>query len=360
MARCSAFILAFAHVLASHAAMAGTITGPSVERSTSGQLVVRWTDTDPVDMFQSDRPDATIATATLVSARDTDGVHEVPLSGTARPYFLLRDSRSKAIVRIAERVLPLEQGSNFRDIGGYAAAGGKHVRWGMIYRSGAQPLLTDADVRAVKALGIANLVDLRSDEERVIAPTRLDAIPYKAVGYPMSSMMPGGSKIGQDAGNPMQGIEIIYRNFPTQLAPQVRAVFRTLLAKEGPMVYSCSAGQDRTGFTTALILSTLGVPRETIYADYLLSTANRRPQWEMPPISEAVAASSPVAAFFAGFQKNPAAAKPQPLMTADGTPYLTYAFAEIERRWGSVDAYLQQEIGLGKVDLATLRAHYLE
>jgi len=47
-------------------------------------------------------------------------------------------------------------------------------------------------------------------------------------------------------------------------------------------------------------------------------------------------------------------------MTAVGTPYLTYAFAEIERRWGSVDAYLQQEIGLGNVDLARLRAHYLE
>lgn len=360
MTRLPPLLLAVATALVSQAAMAGAITGPSVERSAPDRIVVRWADTDPVDVFQSDRPNADIATSTLVSAKDEDGVYEATVSATARPYFLLRDSRSKAIVPVAERVIALEQGSNFRDIGGYPAAGGRHVRWGMIYRSGGQPMLTDADVQEVKGLGVASLVDLRSDEERVIAPTRLDGILYKAVGYPMSSMVPSGSKIGQDASNPMQGIEEVYRNFPIQLAPQVRVVFRTLLAKEGPVAYNCSAGQDRTGFVTGLILAALGVPRETIYADYTLSTANRRPEWEMPKIREAEAASNPIAAYFAKFQQNPAAAKPQPLVTANGTPYLAFALAEVETRWGSVDAYLEQEIGLSKADLATLRATYLQ
>jgi protein-tyrosine phosphatase len=160
--------------------------------------------------------------------------------------------------------------------------------------------------------------------------------------------------------DPLQSMEKIYRTFPTQLAPQIKIVFRKLLSKEGSTAYNCSAGQDRTGFTTGLILSALGVPRETIYADYVLSTPSRRPQWEMPQISDAMAQSNPVAGFFAGFQKDPAAHKANPLVTADGTPFLSYALGEIDNRWGSVDNYLEQEIGLSKLDIAALRATYLE
>jgi protein-tyrosine phosphatase len=348
-------------MLAAPAALAGTITDPVVERLAPDRLVVRWNDKEPVDVLQSDRPDADVPAATLVSDQDRDGSHEVTSApGAARPYFLLRDHRSGEVVRVAERVLPLEQGSNFRDIGGYPAAGGKHVRWGMIYRSGGQPLLTDADVKAVQGLGIANLVDLRSDEERVLAPTRIDGIPYSAVGYSMATMMASMPKVGSGAASPMQGLGNAYRGFPTQLAPQIRLVFRKLLAKEGPVAYNCSAGQDRTGFTTGLILSVLGVPRDTIYADYTLSTTYRRPQWELPPISDAMATTNPVAGFFARFQKDPVLSKPQPLVAPDGTPFLAYAFSEIDGRWGSVDAYLQQEIGLSAIDIASLRATYLE
>ena len=347
-------------ILGTSAAFAGTITAPVVERIAPDTLVIGWSDKDAVDVLQSDKPDGDVAAATLISAGDRDGRHRVIAApGAPRPYFLLRDSRSGEVVRIAERVLPLEQGSNFRDIGGYTAANGKRVRWGLIYRSGGQPLLTDADVRSVKALGIANLVDLRSDEERALAPTRLDGISYNAIGYSMSALMttmvPAAS-----ADNPVQGMESGYRAFPVQLAPQIRMVFRKLLAKEGPIAYNCSAGQDRTGFATGLILSALGVPRDTIYADYVLSTPSRRPQWELPPITDAMTQSNPVAGFFARFQKHPAAAEANPLVTADGTPFLTFAMAEIDNRWGSVDAYLEQAIGITKDDLAALRAAYLE
>ena len=84
-----------------------------------------------------------------------------------------------ATARMAARsgLLPLEHSSNFRDIGGYPAAGGKHVRWGMIFRSGATPLLTDADQAAVAKLHLANMVDLRSDEERQLAPSKIYGVP---------------------------------------------------------------------------------------------------------------------------------------------------------------------------------------
>src|SRR3546814_13059477 len=92
---------------------------------------------------------------------------------TARPYFMLRDQRDGGMIRVAERALPLEHGSNFRDIGGYSAAGGKHRRWGMIFRSGGTPLLNDADGQRIGALTLGEMVDPRSNAQGVLATTRL-------------------------------------------------------------------------------------------------------------------------------------------------------------------------------------------
>ena len=311
-----------------------------------------WVAQNPVDVFVANAPDATIKTARLVSPRDADGHYVDSDVGIGRRYYLIRDTKSGATVRVAERLLPLEQGSNFRDIGGYPAAGGKHVRWGLIYRSGATPMLTDADVARVQALGIKQMVDLRSSEERVLAPTKLTGIEYQSVGYPMMAMI-GDRKALTNGGN-------LYRNFPTFLAPQLRLIFEDLLAQKGPVVYNCSAGQDRTGFATAMVLSALGVPRTTIIEDYHLSTAYRRPEYEMPKIDPALAAGDPVAALFASYQRSPTVAKPQPLKDADGRAFLDSAFAEIGTRWGSVDAYLEKEIGIGKAERARLRSHYLD
>src|SRR3546814_13258465 len=86
----------------------------------------------------------------------------------------------------------------------------------------------------------------------------------------------GTMSANMNLADPMQRMSAVYRDFPQQLVPQLRVLFDTLLAKEGPVVYNCSAGQDRTGFATAMIMSALGVPREVSYKDYLLSTGYRK------------------------------------------------------------------------------------
>ncbi len=179
--------------LLASASTAGTINMPAVTRQTPTQLTVSWSDPDPVDILLSDNPAARPDEMKLIAKADRDGQENVQVAPDERAYFLLRDSKSGGTVRIAERLLPLQQGSNFRDIGGYPAAGGKHVRWGLIYRSGGQPMLTDADLTQVRALQLAHLVDLRSDEERVLAPTRIDGVPYQAIGYSMASLMTGAA-----------------------------------------------------------------------------------------------------------------------------------------------------------------------
>ncbi|MDB5715849.1 MAG: protein-tyrosine phosphatase [Sphingomonadales bacterium] len=342
-------------LVATHPAFAAELNSPVVTRTAPDTLAVTWSSSDPVDVFVTDRPDAKASDATIVSHDDRDGSYLSSSAGTQRRYFLLRDSRTGETLRVAERVLPLEQGSNFRDIGGYAAAGGKHVRWGRIYRSGATPLLTDADVAQVRALGLADLVDLRSSEERALAPTRLDGIRYSAVGYSMTSMMPKGANPGQ-----LKNGGAVYRIFPKFLAPQLKVLFDDLLANAGPVAYNCSAGQDRTGFVTAMILSSLSVPRDTIIQDYHLSTLYRRPAYEAPKIDPAAFPGNPAAAMFARYQRDPAAVAPQSLKEADGKSFLASAFDEIETHWGSVDSYLEREVGLDKVKIRRLKALYLE
>jgi protein-tyrosine phosphatase len=329
------------------------IANARVERSSSDTLAISWEDSNPVDVYEGERPDLDLKSGQRIVQASRDGHLTVATGVGARHYFLLVDAHDRKRLEVAERLVPLEQGSNFRDIGGYTSAGGKRVRWGMIYRSGGQPLLTAQDVERIRALGIAQLVDLRSSEERTIAPTKIEGIPYAAVGYSMADLMarPGAA---------MSNGADVYRNFPKMLAPQLRIIFSTLLQRQQPIAYNCSAGQDRTGFATAMILTALGVPYDTVVQDYHLSTAYRRPEFELPKIDTALYPHNPVAQLFASYQQAPGWKTPQPLKDADGRPFLRGAFDEINEKWGSVDAYLAKEVGVGPREIAQLRKRYLQ
>jgi protein-tyrosine phosphatase len=320
-----------------------------VERM-ADSLNVTWTSPDAVDIYEADASADGPLPPHLDVQASRAGIFTVSHAGLTRRYFLLFDENDRESITVAERLVPLAQGSNFRDIGGYPAADGKHVRWGLIYRSGAQPMLSSGDLEELHTLGLAQLVDLRSDEERVLAPTKIDGVPYTALGYSMLALIPDPKTVrnGPD----------LYRQFPERFAPQLKIIFADLIARHAPIVYNCSAGQDRTGFATAMILSALGVPRDTIYADYLLSTVDRSPEFEMPRIHAGQYPNNPVAQMFVHYHGGPA--KPQPLIDAQGHPFLVGAFEEIDAKWGSVDGYLQHEIGLSPADIARLRQLYLE
>ena len=327
------------------------VTDQKVERLSADKIVVTWSDVAPVDIYVADSADAGVANAKLVSDDNKKGRFEYTVDPASRPYFLLKDTKDGVTSKIAERALPLEQGSNFRDLGGYPAAGGKHVRWGMVFRSGGTPFLSDADLTRIKRLKLTDMVDLRSAEERTVAPSKIEDVRYIAVGYSMQRMMNQGPIDPNRLGN-------VYRKFPTLLAPQMRTLFKTLLEDDTTVAYNCAAGQDRTGFATAMLLTTLGVPRDVIFADYHLSTTYRRPEFETPKLDPNQ--PTPALKYIAGFQQGPAAAKPQPLFDAEHKPYLAMAFAEIEEKWGSVEAYLDKEAGVDAADIAKLRAKYLE
>lgn len=123
---------------------------------------------------------------------------------------------------------------------------------------------------------------------------------------------------------------------------------------------NCSAGQDRTGVASAVILTLLGVDRDTILEDYVLSTQFRRPKIERGNVDLAEAAKTNAFAAvmlqYAGTEEEVAA----PLLMPDGTPFLKFALDEIDATWGSVHMFAEQELDLDASELAQLRAKYLK
>ncbi|MBV9510450.1 MAG: tyrosine-protein phosphatase [Caulobacteraceae bacterium] len=333
----------------------------AAERTTGDQIKLHWRGDDPVDIYAAATPDASIATARLLTKGDVTGAYAFTDADPARPYFLLRDERDGSVARTAERLLPLQQSSNFRDVGGYPAADGKHVRWGLIYRTAATPKLTDADYAYIRRLGVTAVVDLRSTEERQVIPDQFPArlgARYDASDYPASAIFSRLTPPPGQAPPPPSAAISFYRTWLVSLAPQFRALFRELLRHDGAVSYHCSAGQDRTGVATALILSALGVPRDVILQDYLLSTADRRPEYEMVSVDPAKYPGNAYVAFLAKYNAG-GPPKPKPLYDEHGA-FLLQTFDEIDTRWGGVDNYLKQELGVTPADIARLRAIYLE
>ncbi|MDX2221266.1 MAG: tyrosine-protein phosphatase [Rhodospirillaceae bacterium] len=334
------------------------------------EIELRWRAPVPVDVFVADRASAPASERTLVSDDDTDGVHRLAAVPGLRSYYFLDAGDDGAWV--AERLLPLDGGSNFRDLGGYPAAGGKTTKWGLLYRSGAMGQLTDADYDYLAGLGIRVLCDLRSHEERELTPTDWRATPAPRRIEADYSAEPLFAPLMANPANPMAAMtdasrgQTAYEQFPTMLRDTYRAMFAALLAGEAPLSVNCSAGQDRTGVAAALILTALGVPRETIIADYHLSTTLRTPanEWNAPA-DPALAERNIVARFqamriaaAAETGKDPFA--PRPLVNAKGEALVTETLLLFERDYGSVEGFLARELGVDAAGLTRLRQLYLE
>jgi protein-tyrosine phosphatase len=352
MSKSLRFTLVAALIGASIAIPAGATENIEVTRIDDDYVAVRWQDTDPVDIFLSATPIANVG-GTPLSAKDRSGETKIKSAVGQRLYVIIRDRGDKSLSVAAERLLPLQQGSNFRDLGGYTGAGGKTIRWGRIYRSGALPLLTERDNRLLGSLGIGTIVDLRSLEEREVAPTQLDDATgalFVSNDYSIKPLFRDWAAMPQSN---------MYADFGKRFAPQYRSIFRRLLADDGAVLYHCSAGQDRTGVASALILSALGVDRNVILADYHKSTEWRRPQWELPALDPADHPDNPIVQYYAAASKRPGGAKAEPLYTKDGQSHLAQFFAFIDTEYGGVAPFLQKELGIDPADIAQLRKLYL-
>ena len=322
-----------------------------IERIDQHRVALLRDDPQPAALWLSADP-VRDAGDSLLAASDASARREFASPADQRHYLIMVAADGSERV-VAERVLPLEQGSNFRDIGGYTTADGRTVRWGMAFRSGAMPLLTEADYGLLEQLDIGAVVDLRSLEEREVAADQLDDRTGALFLSNDYSLVPLMASMGRGGG------ENMYAGMETLLRPQFRALFNRLLADEGAVLYHCSAGQDRTGMATALIYDVLGVDRDTIVADYHRSTELRRPQFELPPLDPADFPGNPIVQYYAAraAQGNVTA---EPLYTPSGQSHLVQFFAHLDATYGGTEAYLRQELGLSSDQIMQLRNAMLQ
>src|ERR1700682_2999089 len=173
------------------------------------------------------------------------------------------------------RHLNLAGASNFRDLGGYPAKGGRTVRWRQIFRSNHLGHVTEADMEVLRGLALRSAFDFRGTEERVAAICGLAEIAVHSL--PIEPTVVAALRARLADGVPLSSADALdvmqesYRNYVRYNTPSFRALFAHLLEDRAPLVIHCTAGKDRTGFACALILHTLGVSDDVRTEDYLLS-----------------------------------------------------------------------------------------
>ena len=242
-------------------------------------------------------------------------------------------------------VLPLQGGSNFRDLGGYRTADGRLVRRGAVFRSAHLGGLTDEDRTALGTIGVRTIVDLRGVNEAAETPHRIEGVSCRIVG---AHIEPGvGDKIRGAVENGtasphlmMQFLTDHYRDYPRRCAPGFRTLFATLSdGVHRPLVFHCTAGKDRTGFASALLLTLLGVPWQTVVEDYLRTNElwtghiGRYPELDIDTRAAIIEAR---------------------------TPYLEAAFEVVRNDFGTPEAFAEKALGLGPAERERLKHDLLD
>jgi protein-tyrosine phosphatase len=226
-------------------------------------------------------------------------------------------------------------------MGGYLAADGRRTRWHTLYRSGTTHSLTLADLGQIAAAGIRHSYDLRSNTERRVHPSALSGIHDIDYRFIDQDDITGDIErmLKQADAQPEHSITMmmtLYRRIAFDFRDAFRALFIQLERGALPLVFNCSAGKDRTGVAAALILSSLGVSREQVIQDYLLSELCFAQSCE-------IILKGGLSSLFTGVERDVW----EPVMRVDKS-YIEAMFEEIRRVNGSVDGYLTNELGISQ------------
>ncbi|GLW70291.1 protein-tyrosine-phosphatase [Kitasatospora phosalacinea] len=324
---------------AQHSARAVPFTAATAAQQADGAFTLSWTAPGArhVTVYAGTDRDHVAHRRAVASGAGSATVTVSGLGAADRWYFELVPDRGAPLV-VADRSLHLASAPNFRDLGGYRTADGRWVELGRVYRSDDLSELTDQDLAKLHRLGIRTVLDLRTPAEQQAAPDRLPAGARS-----VSANVLGTADTGQfDVSSPQAAVDAMIAGERTMVsADSARAAYAQLLdaaAGRGAVLFHCTAGKDRTGWGAAALLTALGVPQETVRADYLASNtyrarANAAVLAQLPPARQAVY---------------------RPLLEVR-PEYLAAGFDEVEARYGGFDAYLED---LG-VDARQLRRNLL-
>ena len=245
---------------------------------------------------------------------------------------------------MTSRIHAFEALDNFRDYGDYATAAGARVRPGRLFRSAHQASVTGADLERLAALDIGTVVDLRRPVERRRQPSKRPAgfsgqvfeSDLDEAGEAPHITFLKTADLTPDSGR--RFMTDTYRQLPFAAAhlDLFARYFRALGETDRPVLIHCAAGKDRTGMLAALTHHVLGVGRDDLIEDYLLTNVAVDLHGRAPAIAEQLmgftgrAAPHDAVVAFMGVEE----------------AYLDAAIAAIEARHGSIDGYLEQALGV--------------
>ena len=280
----------------------------------------------------------------------------------AKPFYnfpVLSSAAAKAAPAhpVPGTQLDFAGGTNFRELGGYEADEGKHVKWGQIWRGIPTCKLTgEADRAKLDALGLRLILDLRSVEEAKKEP---DYVPDGARlvqicglcaedGHEIAFAPGDIDRLMASAPEGYDVPRVLYRRMLTG-NKAFKELFRALEAGETPILFHCSAGKDRTGVAAMLILLALGASDETICADYAQTNVCCRAEIEavMQEHADEIAA-------------DPSCRNHYYRMAGVSPEAAPFVLDTIRSQFGSAENYLEAEYGLTPARLMRLRRMYLE
>ncbi|MCF2445019.1 tyrosine-protein phosphatase [Dyadobacter sp. CY345] len=258
-----------------------------------------------------------------------------------RPYFKTISGKDTLI--LSNRRIDFENVINFRDIGGLKTLDGNTVRWGKIFRSDNLADLEPAAFEKFNDLKIRTIFDLRTASE---IKGKEDHLPENVSYRHVPCVKDNGDLLTQLRGKLLRG-EIseaqslqmtteLYQNMVTSDLSSLRELLQNILNSDEPVLYHCSAGKDRTGVVTAMILSILHVDRKTIFDEYLMSNYYRRDKLKK----------------ILGRAKLGKIIKPkinlkviENFMSVDER-YLAATFSVIDTRYGGTDLFIKNQLGI--------------
>lgn len=236
------------------------------------------------------------------------------------------------------RDVPFDRLHIFRDLGGYAAAGGRTVRWHALYRSDSLGKLSGADEQRLLDLGVGTVIDLRYPWE-ADRPDRADRVPAReGQRYRTLSIEHRPYKqasFGNDFG-PRRHVADRFWEVAHDGAAEIRQVLVGIAAPDtGPTVFHCTSGKDRSVLIAALVLTLLGVGRDDVLTDFVLTelaSARLAADWKAAHPDRTVT--------WAGYGRAPA-------------DILLHFLTDIDAAYGSLTGYASVRLG---VDDALVRA----